>query len=62
MVPSKEKVTFRGREYDVERGGYDRATYQHLDGCLHKADSRMPCQCGAHERASFVYYFKVPPK
>lgn len=44
-----------GKKYHLKFEGYDRATYQHRNGCLHKADSRMPCQCGAIDRATMVY-------
>lgn len=53
-------ATINGKEYPLEFAGYDRASYQHTDGCLHKADPRMPCQCGAADRADRWYQVKLP--
>lgn len=59
--PSQDFAIVRGLRYPVVYAGVDRATYQHLDGCLYKADARMPCQCGALERAAKIYTVTVPP-
>lgn len=55
-------VMFNGEYYPVTFGGLDRDTYKHSDGCLWLKNNDSPCICGAAERASRVYYFKVPPK
>ena len=51
-----------GVRYPVKYEGVERSTYNHLSGCLYADDSRMPCQCGALERATRLYGVYVPPK
>lgn len=50
-----------GVKYPIDFGGYDRATYKHVKGCL--AENQFgsgPCICGAIDRADKWYVVKVP--
>lgn len=61
-VQSGDFAMIGGKRYPVKFGGYDRATYKHMPGCLALPPSPVNCcQCGAIDRATKIYTVDVAP-